>query len=162
MKKKTVVKIAFCVLLAAALAYGALDLHWGRRCLHASFDTIRNGDFTIETAGDTRETYPLRLKITLVNDNDYDVTVLGLRVEKGDESDFRIDRTPERIVTIPAHTTEPQNVWFHIVSFGPENEEILQTLRRDFSIRIVYADAASGIVSLSAADDDALRTEWVR
>ena len=162
MKKQTIFKIVFCVLLVAALVYGAVDLHLGRNRLHATFAAVRNADFAIDAAGDTRETYAERLKITLVNDNDYDVIVLGLRVEKGDESDFRIERTPEQAVTIPAHTSEAQNVWFRIVSFGPENEEVLGALRKDFSVRIVYADASSGVTSLDTADPDALRTEWVR
>ena len=163
MKKQTLFKIGFCVLLVAALAYGATNLHLGRNSLHASFVEIRNGSFSVDLPeGDLREYYAQRLKITLVNDNDYDVVVLGLRVEKGDESDFQLERSPEQTVTIPAHTSVPQSVWFRIVSFGPENEEVLETLRRDFSVRVVYADAAAGIDALDAADTADLKTEWVR
>ena len=85
--------------------------------------------------------------------------MLGLRVEKGDERDFRIERTPEQAVTIPAHTTEPQNVWFRIVSYDTDNDAVLAALRKEYAIRIVYADAASGVTS---PDADAARAEWVR
>lgn len=160
MKKQTIFKIAFCVLLVAALVYGALDLRPGRNTLHATFAAVRNGDFTAEAPqGETRELYMQRLKITLVNDNDYDVTVLGLRVERGDERDFRVERTPEQAVTIPAHTSEPQNVWFHIVSYDSDNDAVLAALRKEYAIRLVYADAASGVTS---PDAEAVRTEWVR
>ena len=161
MKVKTGLKIAFCVLLAAALAIGVLQPRWGRNTLEATCTQIRNGRFTVSVHSDVEEYYPQRMCVSLVNKNDFDVTVLGLRVEKGDESRFRLYRTPEQTVTIPAHTTEPQNVWFRIVSYGPENEQVLEKLRRDFSVRIVYADAAAGITALSEADESVLRTEWV-
>ena len=162
MKGKTVFKIAFCVLLAAALAWGAVDLHWGRNHLNATFAEIRNGSFEYQSRTDIEEYYPQRLKITVVNENDFDVTVVGLRVEKGDESRFLLYRTPEKAVTVPAHTTEPQSVWFRVVSFGPENEQVLDSLRDNFSVRLIYADASTGITAMDGADAELLQTEWIR
>ncbi|MBQ7543266.1 MAG: hypothetical protein IJT44_13350 [Clostridia bacterium] len=152
MKKTTAFKIAFCVLLAAALLYGAVGFRFvGRNRLHAAFAEVHNADFEAQADPGGREYYTLRLKVTAVNDNDFDVTVRGLRVEKGDESGFTLECTPERDVTIPAHTAEPQNIWFRIVSYGPENEEILEMLRKDFAVRIVYT-----------ADGENERTEWIK
>ena len=162
MKGKTIFKIAFCVLLVAALVYGAVDLHWGSNRLHASFAEIHNGKFDVQMHAQIEEYYPQRLKVTLVNENDFDVTVLGLRVEKGDESRFQLYRTPERVVTIPAHTTQTQNIWFRIVSYGPENEQVLEQLQNAFSVRILYVDASTGITALSAADPQVLQSEWIR
>ena len=140
------------MLLVAALLYGALDIRLGKSRLHAAFAEVRNADFAVQAEPGGREYYTLRLKVTAVNENDFDVTVKGLRIEKGDESDFVLERTPERSVTIPAHTSEAQNIWFRIVSYGPENEEILEMLRKDSSARIAY----------TRPGEDAERTEWIK
>ena len=91
-------------------------------------------------------------------------TVLGIRVREGKESEhlLYLSRTPEVTVTIPAGTTEPKQIWFYMLGDDFEDEELLSLLRREFSVKLLYADASSGITRLEDADDSVLHAEWVR
>ena len=116
MKAKTVLKIAFCVLLIAAVTFAALGKHSGADKLHAQCTDFRNSDFfekalneiiqegkgedqICEQFGIDRDylrgkllsqydnIYGTRMEVSACNKNKFDITVVGLEVITGEGKD---------------------------------------------------------------------------
>lgn len=185
---KKAFKIGFCVLLVFAVLYAALGLHFGSNRLEAKFADVKNSDCLEKMILDwdryaymadgfpfTREEfyreavapfdayYGQRIKVTAVNKNSFDIRILGLEILSGNGSGtIYVSCIPERVITIPAKTEVPQSVWFPVISSGPGNEEVLEKVRKEMQVKIVYADAACDAQSLADADAALLRKEWIR
>ncbi len=182
------IKIIFCVLLAVAITVGVLGIRLGKNSLNAYVETVKGSPFFIEYYEDRslfeeyiegfgfditefdrqfidnyENCYGQRAKIMITNENDFDITVLGLEVKEGvGAKGIYISSTPEKVVTVPANTKEPVEIWFRIVSEGPERFETEEIIDKYISIKLIYTDASNNVQSLSDASDDILKYEWLR
>lgn len=185
---KIIFKIGFCALLIFALVYAVLGLHFGSNRLQAQFVQVKNSDCVEKMTLDwekyaymadgfpfTREEfykeaiepydvyYGQRIQVTAVNKNKFDIRILALEILSGNGSGtIYVSCLPERVVTIPAGTKEPQSVWFPVISSGPANEEVLEKVRNNMQIKIIYVDAACDAQTLADADEALLHKEWIR
>ncbi len=180
-------KIIFCVLLAVAITVGTIGIRFGKNTLNATVETVMNTklfeqvyldnsnfdkfsglgftwpEFRDRFLDNYENCYSQRVKITVLNENDFDITVLGLQVKEGKgKNEVHISLTPEKTVTVPANTTEPKAVWFLVMSEGPDKGETLQIIREKTVLKIIYAKASDNIQSLDEADEKALKYEWIR
>ena len=181
-------KIIYCIVLIASIAVGVAGVRFGKNTLNAYIETVKSTMFlkdyyldhtlydelmagfsfnrTVFDADfqDNFENYyGQRVKIMLTNENDFDITVLGLQIKEGENhKDIHISRTPEKVVTVPANTTEPVGIWFRIISEGPERDETLAILEKEISLKLIYTDASNNVQSLSDAPEDILKYEWIR
>lgn len=180
-------KIIFCILLVIAVALGAAGVRFGKNTLNATVETVMNtsrfaelyvdnskfDDFTgfgytwtefqRKFIDNYENCYAQRMKVTLINENDFDITVLGVELKEGNgENQIYISETPERVITVPANTTEPMAVWFMVMTEGPEKDETLVIIREEVTMKIIYTEASNNIKSLGEAPKDALKYEWIR
>lgn len=188
MKIKTILKIGFCVLLVLSLTLSVLHIRVGRNRLQMQCVDIHNSDFLEKMISDwdtyayLADGFPMtrdefykeaiyayddffgqRVKFTAVNKNDYDIRILGLEISEGTgRRSIYLKTIPEKTIVIPSNTTEPQNIWFPCISGGASNEEVLFEIQKNFTMKVIYVDASSGVQSLSDADEKDLHKEWVR
>lgn len=188
MKVKTILKIAFCVLVVVSIVVVAFGVRFGSNRLEAHAVEVRNSDCVEKMTIDwdkyaymadgfpfTREEfykeaiepydvyYGQRVKVTAVNKNDRDIRVLGLEILSGNGTrTIYVSALPERVITIPAKTTEPQSIWFSVISSGPGNEDVLEVIRERMEIKILYVDATSDARTLSEAKEGEIHKEWIR
>ena len=180
-------KIIFCIVLAVSIAVGVIGIRFGKNTLngtvetvmntkmfekvyldHSNFDKFEDLGFTWPEFQDRfldnyENCYSQRVKITVTNENDFDITVLGLQVKEGENKyEVHISATPEKTVTVPANSTEPKNIWFLVLSEGPDKGETLDIIREKMALKLIYAKASDNIQSLDDADEKALKYEWIR
>lgn len=181
-------KIIFCIVLVVAIAFGVMGLRLGKNNLDASVEKVMNTEdfkdlyldnslfyrfegfgftwmqFKEEFIENYENCYSQRMKISLTNKNDFDITVLGIEVKEGGDGIYELyfSVTPEKTVTVPANCTEEHSVWFPIMSIGPDKNDTLEIVQKNVSLKLIYADASKNIQSLAEASEDDLIYEWIR
>lgn len=188
MKRSTFFKVLFVAALVVSAVLLNVQFRVGPDKLHARYGEVRNARFLQDVCRDWdanahlmegfafykrdfRDTlmdkyedyYAMRLQITLQNDNDFDILALGLEIPRGNGTDaVHVSRLPEKTVRVPAHTDGSVSLWIPVITESVDNTELVALMRKKFYVKVVYADASSGVTSLNGADPALLKKEWVR